>query len=152
MVSVGKNKKCNYILYSDGGYHINLGIGAWAFILLKDNGEEVCRKSMMKEHSTANRMEILAIMHGLLFVPYGESVEVRTDSQYCIGVMNGSFKRNKNIDLLRMYDDIIKRKRLKVHFKWVRGHSGDKYNEECDAMCKEAEINLEGWWSDLNSE
>ena len=90
MVSVGKNKKCNYILYSDGGYHINLGIGAWAFILLKDNGEEVCRKSMMKEHSTANRMEILAIMHGLLFVPDGESVEVRTDSQYCIGVMNGS--------------------------------------------------------------
>ena len=102
-----KAQKVEYILYTDGGYQGSLGIGAWAFILLKNTEEEVCRGAMMEEHSTANRMEILAITNGLRCVPDGGMVEVRTDSQYCIGVMNGTFRRNKNTDLLDVYDDVL---------------------------------------------
>ena len=146
-----KAKKVEYILYTDGGYQGSLGIGAWAFILLKNTEEEVCRGSMMEEHSTANRMEILAITNGLRCVPDEGMVEVRTDSQYCIGVMNGTFRRNKNTDLLDIYDDVVSKKRLKVLFKWVKGHSGDLYNEECDSMCNEAAgVDLNGWWAERN--
>ena len=37
-----------------------------------------------------------------------------------------------------MYDALVWDSALVVHFKWVRGHSGDAMNELCDAMCVEA--------------
>ena len=37
-----------------------------------------------------------------------------------------------------MYDALVWDAALEVHFKWVRGHSGDALNELCDAMCVEA--------------
>ena len=68
----------------------------------------------------------------------GSVVRVHTDSQYAIGVLSHDFRRKKNLDLLEMYDALVWDAALVVHFKWVRGHSGDALNELCDALCVEA--------------
>ena len=140
----------SFKIFTDGGYSISKGIGAYAFIILEGE-EEICRYAKMVARSTNNRCELLAIVNAVMLVPDHSSVIIYTDSQYCIGVLTGKYRRKKNTDLLDKWDIIVTSKKMNIEFKWVRGHSGDKYNEECDAMCKEAEINLEGWWSDLNS-
>lgn len=127
----------DYEIWTDGGYSISCGKGAFAYIILNEAGEEVCRHAERLLHSTNNRCELLAIYNALRVVPMGSRVRVHSDSQYAIGVLSGEYRRNKNIDILEKYDSLVYEMDLDVRFKWVRGHSGDKYNELCDAMCVE---------------
>lgn len=124
-------------IWTDGGYNISKGVGAYAYVILEGN-DEICRYAEKVIRSTNNRCELLAIFFALKSLPVDCKAVVHTDSRYCIGVLEGSFRRNKNLDILDMYDKMIMEKGLKVKFKWVRGHSGDRYNELCDSMCQQA--------------
>lgn len=127
----------DFDIWTDGGYDIATGKGAFSYIVIDENGVEVCRHAERLLHSTNNRCELLAIYNALRVVPMGSRVRVHSDSQYAIGVLSGEYRRNKNIDILEKYDSLVYEMDLDVSFKWVRGHSGDKYNELCDAMCVE---------------
>lgn len=139
-----------YEIWTDGGYNISKGIGAYAFIVLQGN-KEVYRYAERVERSTNNRCELMAIINAIKFLPYGSSATVYTDSTYCIGVLDGSFRRKKNLDLMEEWDNTVTGKFLNIGFEWVKGHSGYKYNEMCDSMCNEAAgVDLNGWWVERN--
>ena len=133
-----ENMFADFDIWTDGGYDIATGKGAYSYVILDENGVEVCRHAERVEHSTNNRCELMAVYEALRTIPMGSVVRVHTDSQYAIGVLSHDFRRKKNLDLLEMYDALVWDAALVVHFKWVRGHSGDALNELCDAMCVEA--------------
>jgi ribonuclease HI len=73
----------------------------------------------------------------------GESLKSNTDSNYVIYCVNGyrrwlrNKKRNiKNPDLVEKL--VVLSESLSVGWEWVKGHSGDPLNEECDAMAHAA--------------
>lgn len=124
--------KSDYIAYTDGSCN-NLspyGEGGSAYVLTKD-GDIILQRAKGFMHTTNNRMELLAIISALFAVERGSSIEVRTDSQYCITYAN-SRVRSANGDMSQLFDEACKGK--KVLITWVRGHNGTELNELCDRL------------------
>lgn len=125
-----------YHIYTDGScdnYHSRIG-GA-GYIILKD-GEMVKKNSKGFCRTTNNRMEMLAIISALNSLPENSSAIVYTDSKYCITVLDG-YMHEKNQDLIQLFCK-IRRSLGKVVFEWVKGHSGNKFNEMADELALSA--------------
>ena len=101
--------------------------------------EEIKRRSFKIKNETNNRAELKAIIGGLYQIEtWNRKILVVTDSQYAINTLLGTWNRNVNEDLFAIYDKLIQDRKISVDYKWVKGHSGDKYNEICDEMCAKA--------------
>lgn len=70
-----------------------------------------------------------------------------SDSQYALNTLFAGWSRNTNNDLFKSFDNVMsKRTELIIEWEWVRGHSGNEYNEMCDKMCNDV------LWYDANAE
>ncbi len=120
-------------LYTDGSC-VNSkggGKGGWACCLV-DEKEDVFL-SGYEDNTTNNRMEMTAVIMGLKsFV--STTYTIHTDSQLVINCAQRKWKRNKNIDLWNEYDTVSSGKN--IQWIWVKGHSGDKYNELVDSAAR----------------
>lgn len=126
-----------YTIYTDGGCAVNPGgPGGAACIVISDETGEVAMHSRGYFRTTNNRMEMFAVLMALEHVPENASAVIRTDSQYVINCANGSWRKTKNRDLWQELDREIRKRSIK--FEWIRGHSGNGQNEQCDAMCTKA--------------
>jgi ribonuclease HI len=142
----------NIRIYTDGGCSGNPGPGAWAYILIGPDAE--LRNAGFVSETTNNRMELQAVIEALEAAgqetePGTAEIEVYTDSQYVkkgisdwihTWIRNGwktrSKKPVKNQDLWQRLLDSSSR--FKIHWRWLQGHAGDRYNEACDALVQEA--------------
>ena len=131
-------------IYTDGACSPNPGVGGWGAVLLKD-GRVYQELNGREEETTNNRMELAAVINGLLSLKESHRVIVITDSTY---VKNGicswvsAWKRRgwltaarqpvKNRDLWEQLDRVSRKHR--VEWQWVRGHSEDPWNERADAL------------------
>jgi ribonuclease HI len=109
--------------------------------------------------TTNNRMELTAALAGLqafsrLKLPSRE-LTVFTDSQYVQKGMSlwlASWKRNswrtgdrkpvKNRDLWERLDGLAAN--FLIGWQWVKGHAGNKYNERCDQLTRQAIASILG--------
>jgi ribonuclease HI len=137
-------------IYTDGGCHGNPGPGGWAYILL--NNQEEQRKRGGEPETTNNRMELTGVIEALkAVIDAGEKHEVivHTDSQYVQkgisqwinnwiknGWRTASKQPVKNKDLWMKLHELDQQ--LDVHWKWVKGHAGNHFNEECDQLVQQA--------------
>jgi len=115
-------------IYTDGGCLD--GIGSWAYC-----GPDVTPSSGVMQKATSNRAEIMACIQALNDHP-DVDVRINSDSQYVVKTMTENWKRNKNIDLWDMLEDLCVNR--KVEWNWVRGHNGDYWNEMADALATNA--------------
>lgn len=135
-------------IYTDGGCTGNPGPGGWGAVILED-GIEPVELSGGDFSTTNNRMELIAVIRVLESVieahGFHVPLEIHTDSQYVQkGIsqwMNGWIAKGwktaagkpvKNKDLWLLLKDL--NDRLKVDWKWVKGHAGNEWNERCDAL------------------
>ncbi len=143
------------ILYTDGGCHGNPGPGAWAWRLVDSSDTVLAESSGFEADTTNNRMELTAVIEGLRHILSNEEAIlfpgtpiVITDSQYVRqgitdwihkwrrnGWMTTAKKPVKNSELWKILDEL--NSRIAPHWRWVKGHAGDRHNEGCDRHVQE---------------
>ncbi len=136
-------------IHTDGACSGNPGPGGWGAIL--SFGET--QKELMggEEHTTNNRMELMAAIAALEALKRPCTVDLHTDSQYLRnGIMSwiNNWKRNgwrtadkspvKNVDLWKRLDEALGPH--KIHWHWVKGHAGHAQNERADELAREGVI------------
>jgi ribonuclease HI len=129
-------------IYTDGAYSSSRKQGGWAFVVTK-SGERLQTSFGDAKNTTNNRMEIMAALQAMLWMKDNEIAEatIYSDSMYVIGTMTENWKRKKNVDLWIQMDEVIND--LKINWKHVKGHSGNKMNDYCDMLAVHAS-HLEG--------
>jgi ribonuclease HI len=135
--------------YTDGACSGNPGPGGWGAILSFGDHEKELQGS--EEHTTNNRMELMAAISALEALKGSSRVDLWTDSNY---VRDGitkwihGWRRNgwrtadrkpvKNAELWQELLDACGPHRVEWH--WVKGHSGHPENDRADALaCAEAD-------------
>ena len=141
-------------IYTDGGCSGNPGPGGWAYVIICS--EKIYKNSGCDKETTNNKMELTAVIKALEAYKNlslkssglaGQKARVFTDSAY---VKNGitswivtwlkngwktSDKKDvKNKELWIALKNLSDK--IAPEWEWVKGHSGDKWNEECDALVK----------------
>ena len=142
----------DYIIYTDGACSGNPGSGGWAAIIFNKRSGQKSKKIGGEIKTTNNRMELMAIIHALESIPKESSLQIFTDSKYVINGIElwikkwkmhdwrGSNKKKvKNKDLWMKLDMLSSQ--FQITWNWVKGHSGNKYNEEVDRLARD-QINL----------
>jgi ribonuclease HI len=143
--SPGEATRPSVILYADGACSGNPGPGGWAAILVNHATRGELELSGFEPETTNNRMEMKAVIEGLLRLSQASEVRVVTDSRYVSEGMRSwvhNWQRNgwrtsdrkpvKNQDL---WEELVRLSSLHdLEFEWIQGHAGHAQNERCDQL------------------
>lgn len=129
-------------IYTDGACIGNPGPGGWGAILRYGKHEK--ELSGGEKDTTNNRMELRAALEALRALMEPCQVTLFTDSEYLrrgITEWMPNWKRHNwrrkggklaNVDLWMKLDEEITRH--EIHWRWVKGHAGNPYNERVDKL------------------
>jgi ribonuclease HI len=140
------------VIYTDGACLGNPGPGGYGVVLLHDKHRREFSRGFRL--TTNNRMEILACIVGLQALKDPCAVTLYSDSQYVINSMSkgwarrwkkNSWKRNgENVPNADLWEKMLELcDKHKVRFNWVRGHAGNKENERCDQLARQAALGFD---------
>lgn len=136
------------VVYTDGGARGNPGPGGYGAILTFGKHRKELKGAF--DHTTNNRMELMAVISALESLSESCQVLLYSDSKYVIDALTknwlkgwkrkGWIKSDKkpvlNQDLWRRLD--AAESRHEMTWKWVKGHAGNPLNERCDELVHEA--------------
>jgi ribonuclease HI len=133
-------------IYTDGACKGNPGPGGWGAWLSWGDHEKSL--SGGEPNTTNNRMELTAVIEALGSLKRTCEVTLHTDSEYVRkgitewihgwkqrGWKTADRKPVKNADLWQKLESMASVHH--VHWRWVKGHSGDPGNERADALANE---------------
>ena len=154
-----ENSKPSVTIFTDGSCVPNPGVGGWAGILKYPDHEIEIYGGF--QHTSNNRMEIIAFLKCLEMLPRPHIVELYSDSNYLVKTIqfnklphwikaskNGKYI--KNIDLwqkLQYFTDTHV-----ISATWVKGHSTNKYNNRCDKLAREISVNTDPQLLEIDTE
>jgi len=138
------------VVYTDGSCLGNPGRGGWAWAV-PDGPYE----SGADAATTNQRMEIVAVLRALeTLVPHAgpEGIAVHSDSTYVVkcftdkwwagwerrGWKNSAGAPVANRDLWEPLFALVLHGSVPITFSWVKGHSGDKWNDVVDLLATSA--------------
>ena len=125
----------NITLYTDGSGTINTLPGGWAAVLVC--GEHVKELSGGSNAASNNEMEITAVYEGLKAIKRRSiEVEIITDSEVVIHWLTRDTARKTDYAkrLCSAIDYLACDMDWTLRPTWVKGHSGNVYNERCDVL------------------
>lgn len=132
-------------VYTDGSSRGNPGPGGYGVILIL--GKLKKEFSQGYRRTTNNRMELMAVIAALeALKKNGLELIIYSDSNYVVKAVmqkwldkwiRTDFKGGiKNRDLWLRYFEL--QKNHTVHFKWVKGHADNRFNNRCDELATQA--------------
>jgi ribonuclease HI len=135
-------------IYTDGGARGNPGPGGFGAIVIFGRHRKELKGAF--DHTTNNRMELMAAIAALGILKESCAITLHSDSKYLVDAMTkgwltgwkkrGWVKSDKksvlNRDLWQQLDQATGDH--KIIWKWVKGHAGNELNERCDALVHEA--------------
>jgi ribonuclease HI len=140
-----------YIIYTDGACSGNPGPGGWGAVILDDKSNET-NISGEEKSTTNNRMELMAPIMALRKIKKSSRIVIYTDSTYLkngITIWIKNWEKNgwksankkpvKNKDLWVTLSKLSKKQI--IDWKWVKAHTGNKYNEIADKLATKAITN-----------
>ena len=146
-------------IYTDGsGKDREAG---WGFVVVEDNKETHAECGRVKtgkdkelpSKGTNNTGELEAIKQALGWIEKHKPAQVwiRYDSQYAANMTQGIWRPKQHKEYIKYIREKEREanKRSSVHWKHVKGHSGDTWNDRADELAEEGrkiqpEINTEG--------
>ena len=138
-------------IHTDGSCLGNPGPGGWGAIIIYPDGD-VKELSGSNQDTTNNRMELKAVIEALNFLESGSMIELFSDSLYVINTITKGWKKKANIELWNELDNLIQ-KHNNISWNWVKGHSGDFYNEKVNDIAQgKAEMVKKNNLSHVNEE
>ncbi len=133
-----------YTIYTDGACSGNPGKGGWAAVIF-DSKKIQLNISGKVNNTTNNRMELMAPIMALKKIKTKSEVIIITDSKYVKngitdwikkwennGWKNSQKKTVKNKDLWLKLNSLCKENF--VTWRWVKGHSNNKFNNLADEL------------------
>lgn len=137
-------------IYTDGACLGNPGKGGWGAILIyKEHQKKIFGG---EPETTNNRMEIQAVIEALMVLKKSSKITLYTDSTYVKdgitkwifswkknGWRNSNRKPVKNSDLWQILE--LETAKHDIEWIWVKGHSGNRYNEIVDKLAREGAEN-----------
>jgi ribonuclease HI len=138
----------NYTIYTDGACSGNPGPGGWGAVIFDEREKQNNISGKVKD-TTNNRMELTAPIMALKKIKSKSHITIFTDSTYVKngitewikkweknGWKNSNKKPVKNKDLWIKLNDLCQKN--KITWKWVKGHSNNKYNTLADELATQA--------------
>ena len=136
------------VVYTDGGARGNPGPGGYGVVVTFGKYRKEMKGAF--DHTTNNRMELMAAISALELLREPCKVLLHSDSKYVIDSMTkgwlqewkkrGWKKSDKkpvlNRDLWERLDRAAEGQQMT--WKWVKGHAGNELNERCDELVHEA--------------
>jgi len=132
-------------VFTDGASEGNPGPGGWGAVYVVDD-QIVDQAHGSEPHTTNNRMELTAMIHGLRMLPADTDVTVFTDSQLIVNIVTkwadgwkarGWTKKSTgpiaNLELVKEAHALYKQ-RPGVRLEWIKAHNGYRWNEYADAL------------------
>ena len=137
-----------YTIYTDGACSGNPGPGGWGAVIFDEKEKQNNISGKVKD-TTNNRMELMAPIMALKKIKSNSDITILTDSTYVKngitewikkweknGWKNSNKKPVKNKDLWIKLNNLCLKN--KVAWKWVKGHSNNKYNTLADELATQA--------------
>ena len=141
------------VVYTDGACSGNPGPGGWAWVV--PDGPYAAGS---EPQTTNQRMELMAALAAVR--AFSGPLLIVSDSTYVVhcfrdgwwekwlrkGWVNAKREPVANRDLWEPLVEAV-RERGNVNFRWVKGHSGDRWNDEADRLAVEAgtrQVDLSG--------
>ena len=137
MIEIYTDGSCTFSDYVDSP-------GSWAFAVIEDNKVLYEEKEFIEKGATNNRMELTGFLKALEWIRFNfhrfgdTSFSIYCDSQIVVKGFNGEWKRKANTDIWEELMDLVKVKLpsyIDINAIWVKGHSGNQWNEYVDKLC-----------------
>lgn len=139
-----ENKK-EITIYTDGACLGNPGAGGWCALILMNKKEKIL--SGGSKDTTNNRMEMFAVIEALRVITNETTINLFTDSKYIINgislwiknwkINNWRTSNNKPVKNYELWKKIdFYNDNLKINWHWVKGHSGNEYNDKVDKIAQ----------------
>ncbi|MBI2630709.1 ribonuclease HI [Candidatus Nomurabacteria bacterium] len=138
-------------IYTDGAARGNPGPAGWGVVII--SGSKIFEMGGRSDHATNNQMELTAPTEALKYIKHNSArqdlaekkVEVVSDSKYVIlGITEWILSWQKNnwrnaakkpVMNRELWEELFKlTKELKPRWEYVKGHSGDKWNDRVDEI------------------
>lgn len=134
------------VIYTDGACSGNPGIGGWGAVILIPEKNPIYLNGGSND-TTNNQMELMATIKAFKYFKSPQKIKIYTDSKY---VMNGieswiyNWKKNgwkttskKLVKNRELWEDLDNQtSKHEINWQWVRGHSGNNYNEIADSLAR----------------
>lgn len=132
-------------IFTDGGARGNPGRGGWGYVHVINN--QIIKEDFGgADHTTNNRMELMAILEALKAIGNVETI-LYSDSNLCVQTYNEwmemwrakNWKRKTgpiaNLDLVQeLYE--LKKKCPLIQVRWLKAHAGIRWNEYVDRLAQ----------------
>lgn len=130
-------------IFTDGSARGNPGPGGWGAIIL--NPDTALELGGREDHTTNNRMELMAVISALEASPNDRDITIFIDSAYVVngitrwvnGWMKNNWKTSTKEDVVNrdLWERLVEAVAHKViDWKLIKGHSGTPGNERCDVI------------------
>lgn len=135
-------------IYTDGACSGNPGPGGWGCVLL--HGERRKDLSGGEKLTTNQRMELMAAVQALSALKQPCRVCLHSDSAYLINAFQqgwldnwqkNGWKNSKKqpVENQDLWQELLRLAAIhQIEWIKVKGHAGDKYNEVCDQLARNA--------------
>ncbi len=144
-------------VYTDGSCNNDIGVGSYGYVITaKFKGENYMKKYSSGKYrdTTNNRMELKAIIKALENIDGGHTIDIYSDSKYCVDGINQwldnwiaknklSSKMNAGVwERFRRVRQSHKDRGTTLNVTWVRGHNGNEFNEMADKLANVGRLDI----------